>query len=177
MSETTVHNSMGSVSVASNDDGSLGLLITSHADGPTLIDLTREYAAEIGRALTGTPAPFLENARLEDIRKGDLVRTERTEVAVKVTREGIAHSKGPADWCTEGCEWLGCEDAQDGGTITILSRPTPQLPAGDGEMILSGNVFYLWDGPLGWKSLAGDGHVSHDDMARRDWKLAKVVEA
>lgn len=105
------------------------------------------------------PAPFKTDAAFEDVQVGDRVRvTYKGEDPTEFTVDEAAST----EFSSRHTMYF-FRDAKPNYTIDILTRPEPALPSGDGEMISSGNVFYLWDGPLGWKSLAGDGHVSHED--------------
>lgn len=77
-------------------------------------------------------AAFMENAKCEDIRKGDLVRTERENLGVKEICEGIAFEAacidGRKEWQTQFFGWLNVDFAD---RITILNRPEPDWKEGD----------------------------------------------
>lgn len=81
----------------------------------------------------GRLEPFKREAAFEDIRKGDLVRVDWTQSDVTITRTGVAHSLLRTGWRSAGGRVLFPRDS--GETVTILSRPEPELPTTPGAVI------------------------------------------
>lgn len=154
------------------------------------VRLPFERAQDLANAITGTtptptPAPFKEDARFEDVRKGDTVRVERENNGLKFTREGVASRPvdGFRDWTTESHGYLNMDHA--GAKITILSRPKPALPTEPGSVILieiNGEQVaafrdaaqqLAWWCPVVWPGTTGQW-ASDYYVSALPWRLARV---
>ena len=119
---------------------------------------------------------YMENAKFEDIQKGDRVRVENTIRDLKTTNEGVAFelSTGYSYWKTAGGVLLTM--VFPGVKITILERPEPVLE--DSALLIDceGDVWQYdcyeekWscaipgEGPLTYTNLVGMfGPVKHID--------------
>lgn len=130
-----------------------------------------------------TPAPFKDNARFVDIRKGDLVRYQKTygDGSFEV-REGIIdHLVDDEAWFTRNSNIIVGEfnDAPN-EVVTIISRPEPAWEGGDLALDADG---YLWvyDGDT-WECLRygkGAAKWTSADLVDRFGPIAraKVVAA
>lgn len=124
--------------------------------GPSVC-LNQTQARELRDALAehlgeSAPAPFKENARFKDVRVGDTIRqTGRIGANITFARIGVVAA-------IDSTGWLRSEDdevlANPTDPITILSRPTPELPT------LAGSVIRLERDDVlrvGVATLGGDG--------------------
>lgn len=148
-------------------------------------DLARRLAEHL--CLTIAPKPFKRDAKVEDIRKGDLVRVEYARDDVTITRTGVAHSLLSSGWYTVKDEYL--RGLNTIATITILSRPEPEpepeLPTTPGAVIkiflreewtrigLGADGYWRGDFPI-----AGDMELTSDELAEQRgtyWDRFEVV--
>ena len=69
----------------------------------------------------------------DEIRKGDRIRSVWSDGDMTMTREGVADRMAGIWWRTPGDEYLA---HRDDDAITLLDRPTPPLPQGQGTPIM-----------------------------------------
>ena len=99
-----------------------------------------------------TNVQVIENATRADVRPGDHITWEQTEVRYGATRftrrEGIAHHRSSpvGDWVTDENGWL--TDGEGMGITITIRRPVQDLPMEDGTQIIPahGAIEAVWDG-------------------------------
>ena len=80
----------------------------------------------------------IENATRADVRPGDHITWEETQVRYGMTlttrREGIAHHRDSSDdWCTAESGWL--TDGEDEGVTITIRRPVQEPPTEPGTIL------------------------------------------
>ena len=87
-----------------------------------------------------TAVQVIENATRADVRPGDHITWEQTEVrdglTITTRREGIAHHRDSSDdWCTAESGWL--TDGEGPGITITIRRPVQPIPTEPGTVIVN----------------------------------------
>ncbi|MDR2257021.1 MAG: hypothetical protein LBE25_13655 [Arthrobacter sp.] len=188
--ETAVSAHDATVVVLDGDGDGDG--VTVEMTGPC-VSLNLAQARKLCNALTEhlgqptpAPAPFLENVRFEDVQVGDTVRVTEIDGGVSVVTEGKVETLSSTWARAKSGRGLVhyTHDADPDVTITILVRPTAQLPTEPGAVILVDTVDrqvpMTLDSDGGWVGFDINGRRVYWEaslLVNEPWKLAKVVEA